>query len=142
MTETMRASHTQRSCPAPAGHPVKTTRAGNTGSPTPGDDGCARGDGSPTETSALRELATMLCLWGLCAKAACRRARACKSEPRRCLSRYAPLVPEEARDGVAALVEGRQLGLSFEELFSEAPFELAALDDWAGRVHAAMRDRA
>jgi hypothetical protein len=36
----------------------------------------------------------------LCAKPACRRARACRGEPRACLTRHLPQVPRHARDRV------------------------------------------
>jgi hypothetical protein len=72
----------------------------------------------------------MLCLWGLCANAACRRARKCKREPRDCLARTIPLVPEEARDGVAAMLDGRRLQLSYDEVRDDAPEEVAAVEEW------------
>ena len=42
-----------------------------------------------------RLLSELFCLWRLCGKPACRRAHACKGDPRACL-RALPLVPPEA----------------------------------------------
>jgi hypothetical protein len=93
----------------------------------------------PALTHDLRTISNLLCLWGLCGKPACRRARQCKRDPRDCLSRYAPLVPDDARDGVAAMFEGKQCGMSYDELRAEAPLEIAAIESWIGLVHAAAR---
>ena len=93
----------------------------------------------PTLTPALRWTANALCLWGLCGKAACRRARQCRHHPEQCLARYAPLVPEEARIGVMALAQGRHDGVGDEVVRMHAPVEIAAIEDWTARVHAAAR---
>jgi hypothetical protein len=42
--------------------------------------------------------------WRSCAKPACRRARGCRGEPRACLDRHLPQVPQKARDRVRALL--------------------------------------
>lgn len=89
----------------------------------------------PALVPQLRWMANMLCLWGLCRRPACRRARACKHDPRQCLARYAPLVPEEARDGVAAMIEGLRAGLGYDELRAEGPDEIAAVEQWIALVH-------
>jgi hypothetical protein len=94
------------------------------------------------ETQALRWIADMLCLWGLCANAACRRARKCKREPRDCLARTIPLVPEEARDGVAALLDRLRLQLSHDEVRDDAPADLAALEEWRALVEQSAARRA
>jgi hypothetical protein len=52
----------------------------------------------------------------LCARAKCHRAGWCRGDPRRCLARYAPLVPEDAREGAKALLDGRMRRLSFDEV--------------------------
>jgi hypothetical protein len=88
----------------------------------------------PTRTHDLRWASNMLCLWGLCAKPACRRARQCRSDPESCLKRYEPLVPEAARIAVAAMAEGKRYGLSYDELRAEGPAEIAAFEDWIARV--------
>src|SRR5262245_12853747 len=77
----------------------------------------------PARTPVLRWLSGTMALPGLCAHAACRRAGDCHGEPRDCLSRYAPLVPEEARDGMQALVEAKFDNIAFEQLMEEAPDE-------------------
>ncbi len=86
------------------------------------------------ETRLLRTLADMICLYGLCAHPACRRGRRCRGEPRDCLPRYAPLVPEDAREGAKAMIGARWHGLSFEELIDDAEDEVGALVDWADAV--------
>ena len=95
----------------------------------------------PALTPILRWMANMLSLHGLCANAACRRARACKRQPRECLARYAPLVPEDVSEGVAALLEGRRHGLGYDELREEAPDLIAAVEDWTARVDESSRTR-
>jgi hypothetical protein len=75
-------------------------------------------------------MADMLCLWGLCRKSACRRGRTCCGEPRDCLARYAPLTPEDAREGVKLMLDGRCLNLSYDDLLEEAPWEVAAVEEW------------
>ena len=94
----------------------------------------------PALIPAMRWMANMICLWGLCAKPACRRAQRCKRDPRDCLARYAPLVPEDAREGVKAMLEGRSLGLSYDEVREDAPAEVAAVEDWIARVDRSRRN--
>lgn len=93
----------------------------------------------PALVPALRWMADLMRLWGLCARPACRRAAACRGEPRDCLARYAPLVPEEARDGVRAMASGQWRGLSFEALCEESEDELEAMSEWQQRVEASAR---
>jgi hypothetical protein len=88
----------------------------------------------PALTPVLRWIASLMCLPALCARPACRRARACRGEPRRCLKRYAPLVPEDAREGLKAMIAGREQGLSFDG----ARDQHAEIDDllaWRELVH-------
>ena len=91
------------------------------------------------ETRVLRAASDMLYLHGLCGRRACRRARSCRGEPRACLSRYAPLVPEDAREGAQAMVAGRQQGFSFDELMDDARREVLALVAWTDAVTASYR---
>jgi hypothetical protein len=42
--------------------------------------------------------------WRLCAKPTCRRARCCRGEPRACLDRHLPQVPQQARDRVHTML--------------------------------------
>ena len=90
----------------------------------------------PALIPALRWMSNMICLWSFCRNDACNRAQQCKRDPRFCLTRYAPLVPEEARDGVKVMLEGLRSGKSYDELFDEAPEEIAAVEDWIARVEA------
>ena len=91
------------------------------------------------ETPVLRGLSDLLCLYGLCGRRACRRARSCRGEPQQCLARYAPLVPEDARDGAKHVIAGKRLGLSFDELMEEARAEVLALSAWANAIAAGCR---
>ena len=93
----------------------------------------------PALTPALRWMSNMIGLWSLCAKPACRRARACQRDPHDCLARYAALVPQAARDGVKAMLEGQRYGLSYDELREDAPDEIAALESWIAQTEAAAR---
>jgi hypothetical protein len=90
-------------------------------------------------TPALRWCANLLALWGLCAHPACRRAQACRRDPRGCLSRYAPLVPEDAREGVKAMVSGVERGLDFETLREDDPDAVDAAIGWMDRVARSAR---
>lgn len=91
------------------------------------------------ETRLLRAASDLLHLHGLCGRRACRRARSCHGEPRACLTRYAPLVPEDARDGAQAMVEGRRQGFTFDDLMDDARHEVLALVAWADAVTASYR---
>jgi len=82
-----------------------------------------------------------MCLWGLCARPSCRRARACRGEPRDGLHRYALLVPEAARDGVAAMLDGLRSRMDFDALLEDAP-EMEDLMDWAECVVGSARRNA
>lgn len=96
-------------------------------------------DPTMDETRMLRGLSDMLCLHGLCERRACRRAQGCRGEPRLCLARYAPLVPDDARAGAKEMIEGRRLGLSFEDLMDGAREEVLSLSAWAMAVAASYR---
>jgi hypothetical protein len=91
---------------------------------------------------ALRITANLLCLWGLCATASCRRAKSCKGKPADCVTRYSPLVPEDARYGVLAIACAADDGISNEEMRAAAATELAALEAWVARVHDAANGQA
>lgn len=93
------------------------------------------------ETCALRNASNLLCIHGLCGRRACRRARACRGEPRDCLRRYAPLVPEEAREGAKAMAWAGRRGLSFDDLLDDARDDVLALADWAEGITASYRRR-
>jgi hypothetical protein len=137
MEKAMHANHAQSSCPALGRASTssqqavedKTWMAGTSPAMTKDTD----------ETRVLRAASDMLHLHGLCGRRACRRARSCRGEPRGCLTRYAPLVPEDARDGAQAMVEGWQQGFSFDELMDDARHEVLALVAWADAVAASYR---
>ena len=88
---------------------------------------------------ALRWMSDMACLWGLCRNQACARARQCKRDPRSCLSRCGPLVPELVRDGIALMLDGKANSVGYDELRAEAPEEIAAVEDWIARVEASAQ---
>jgi hypothetical protein len=81
----------------------------------------------------------LLCLWALCGKAACRRARACSCVAGDCLARFAPLVSEDARFGALALVKGAQDGVGIDEVRHYVPHDIAALEAWTAQVRATLR---
>lgn len=82
----------------------------------------------------------MLCLWALCGKPACRRARGCRRDPRSCATRYGPLVPEEARFGMLAVLQGAQDGVGIDEVRRYEPAGIAALEAWLAQVAASHGD--
>ena len=83
----------------------------------------------------------LLCLWALCGKPACRRACACKRDPKSCARRYGPLAPEEARLGMLALLQGTLDGVDRDEVRRWVPAEVAALEAWTVRIAAAADAR-
>jgi hypothetical protein len=95
----------------------------------------------PALAPAFRWCADMLCLWNLCGKPACRRRRTCSGAPRECLARYAPLVPQDAREGVKQMLNGLQLQLGYDEVREDAPDEVAAVEDWNARALASASRR-
>ena len=85
----------------------------------------------------------------LCTKAVCRKARKCSADPDICMDDMGPDVPDDVRRAVDALITGKIQGLSFDEVFANAPRELAAYCEWLGKVrdsgaqpHAIRRSRA
>jgi hypothetical protein len=62
----------------------------------------------PPETGVWRWAANQLGLWQYCAKPACRRARRCRGEPRACLDRRLPQVPERTRAALRAVLRARR----------------------------------
>ena len=82
-------------------------------------------------TKALRWTSDMLCLWGLCANAKCRRARQCRGEPSDCMTQYEPIVPENAYEGALLLREFKEIGMSFGDACEECPDEVEAIYQWA-----------
>lgn len=94
----------------------------------------------PALIPALRWTSNMACLWGLCRNPACSRARQCRRDPRFCLSRCAPLVPDAVRAGVAFMLDGKQQHISYEDLRAQAPADIAAVEDWIARVEASASE--
>jgi hypothetical protein len=85
-------------------------------------------------TPLFRFASNMLALWGLCEKPGCRRARACKGNAQHCVARYARLAPEDAREGVKAMIEGQRDGVSFDTAQDRAYDEVEAMIEWQARV--------
>jgi hypothetical protein len=50
-------------------------------------------------------------------------------------------VPEDAREGVRTLIEGKMSGLDFDELSPFAMAELVDLGEWRERIETTYRDR-
>ena len=91
-----------------------------------------------TDDPLRRYASDLLVLWALCGKPACRRARACKRDPRSCARRYGALVPEAARHGMLAMLQGVQAGAGLDELRACFPDDLAALEAWRAQIAAAI----
>jgi hypothetical protein len=92
--------------------------------------------------AGLRMRSKWLCLYGICARRACRRARKCRGRPQECLRRYAPLVPQEVHDGMMAMLEGRKLGLTFNQARERWPDETDALLEWTQLIEDSYVDGA
>ncbi len=82
------------------------------------------------ETRVLRYMSDSLALPALCRTATCRRTGHCKGEPRECLRRLAPLVPEDAREWMKAALEGLKEDRDFFEVRAEYADEFEAFVAW------------
>jgi hypothetical protein len=91
------------------------------------------------QTQRLRWAADLIALWGLCGRAACRRAGRCRGEPRDCLPRCAPLVPEDVREGAKLLAEARANGMSFDEVLQECSDAIEDIGEWMELVEQSAR---
>lgn len=80
-----------------------------------------------------RWIADLYRLWRMCPHAGCRRARACRNDPRDCEPGMA-LVPDDALDFMAAFEQARDDRLTYDEMISVCSEELAALERWRGQV--------
>lgn len=77
---------------------------------------------------SARLIANMLCLWRLCAKPICRRARACRGDARSCLTGL-PLVPPEALLFLKAMDDDRGF-FTYDEMMAHHEEEWAAVEEW------------
>ena len=84
-----------------------------------------------------RALSDLLRIWALCGRSACRKTRACRGDSRDCIPRCGPLVPEDVRVWVAALMECKRDGLSFDDARAQLPPELE--EAWAAWSEAVQR---
>jgi hypothetical protein len=89
-----------------------------------------------SELEALRRCAAMLCLWRLCANAACGRAHLCAKHNFK-------LLPEGVRDFFATFLAAKSAGLSFENFKDEmdGSEEFEALSAWRKAAEARPGDR-
>ena len=83
-------------------------------------------------------ISSLYCLWRLCARAACRRARRCRGDGCTCQTGLA-LVPREALDFMAAFEQARDDGLRYDEMIDVCSEELAALERWRAQVELSER---
>jgi hypothetical protein len=67
----------------------------------------------------LRGAANMLCLWRICANAACRRAGACRGRAHLCGTRNYGALPEGVREFFVGSLAAKSAGLGFEEFKRE-----------------------
>jgi hypothetical protein len=80
-----------------------------------------------------RWISELYCLWRLCPRTACRRAKACRGDGCACQTGLA-LVPPDARDFLAALEQARDDRLSYDEMIEVCAEELEALERWRDQV--------
>lgn len=81
------------------------------------------GMAGPKDPDGLRLAAELLNIPRLCGRSACRRSQRCRAVPRACLGRFAPRVPEAARNSIAALAERIERGDTLELAVVLMPFE-------------------
>ena len=96
-------------------------------------------ENDPAFFPCLRFLSDMGSLWGLCRNPACGRARRCKRDPRFCLRRYGALLPPDVHAGSQRLYRGWIRGKGFDDVYDEAPDEIAAVEEWNKRMQARLR---
>jgi hypothetical protein len=75
----------------------------------------------PGNAKDWRPLSDLLHLWALCHRSACRKAGACHGDSRDCVPRCSPIVPEDVRVWVTALMECKNDGLSFDDARASLP---------------------
>jgi hypothetical protein len=94
-----------------------------------------------TQTDLQRRYSADMNLWIFCRTTRCYRARDCRGDASDCIARYAPLVPEEVRDGARLLLRDEDtssvLG-SVETLLDDAE-ATEALDEWEALVMQAQQ---
>jgi hypothetical protein len=92
---------------------------------------------------ASRGWGDILCLWRLCPRTACARARACKGNVRDCFPRHFKLLPQGVQEWFAGLGHAQNEGASFDEamewLDAEGPGQ--ALRAWYEAVEQSMPAR-
>lgn len=87
----------------------------------------------------LRLVNDTLCLWRLCGKKACLRARACRGrDPADCGLRCRRLAPEGAQNFIEGIYETYGCGLTFEQVMEELADEAAALRAWHAQVQRSL----
>ena len=99
--------------------------------------------GRPHSVAELRGFADLFCLWRLCAKPGCRRARACRGDARGCFSRQFHLLPEGVQGWLDELSELQQEGLPFDAAMQEldAMDCGGALRDWYAAVSRSLGEK-
>lgn len=78
-------------------------------------------------------IADLYCLWRLCPRAACRRAKACRGDGCICQAGLA-LVPSEALDFMLAFEQARDDRLTYDEMIDICSEEIGALERWRAQV--------
>ena len=81
--------------------------------------------GQEEQAAARRDLCSHLLFWKVCGHKKCLRVRACVVDGKDCFDRLWPLVPEEVKIGIRALIKARQARLSTAETVAEIERELA-----------------
>jgi hypothetical protein len=76
-------------------------------------------------------------LWRACPHAGCRRAKACRNDPRDCEPGMA-LVPPDALAFLEAMEEAHGDRLSYDEMIEVCSEELATLERWRDQVARSM----
>ena len=81
-----------------------------------------------------RWAANLVCMWHLCERTACRKARACRGDPDFCMKRYHLLLPPLVRDFVLGVAELGVAGWSSEQIWAELVPEREHLAAWQACV--------
>jgi hypothetical protein len=87
--------------------------------------------GKELEEALKRHLCCYLMFWTACGHKKCLQERACAGYVKDCFNRLWPLVLEEVKISIHAIIKAQHAGLSSAEVVVEAERELAR-DDGAG----------
>jgi hypothetical protein len=104
--------------------------------PADDDDYDDAADDPPPPRSLAFLACDMLGLHYFCARAACRRAGACRGQPPKCLGTLGVIAPEPVRAWVISMLAARHQDIPFDEALAEAAEHQVAYECWIAGLEA------